>query len=51
MAEPVYEYKLVYFGSVDKFLAEGWEPNPGTSDVHRQLGSLVQTFVWMRRRK
>ena len=48
-----YEYELVYFGSVQAKLAEGWEPAPGMRQVTRVLTAgtgHVQTFVWMRRR-
>lgn len=49
-AEPVYEHRLVYFGEINKYLVDGWEPTPGTTHVIRYIGQIVHTHVWLRRR-
>jgi hypothetical protein len=48
MAE--YEHRLVYIGSLDEFLADGWEPTPGVAQVTKVFnGHIPQVYVWLRR--
>ena len=46
-----YDQKLIYFGSIQEALAEGWEPTPHVYHVIRYVGQMAQTWVWMRRPK
>ena len=46
-----YEHKLVYIGSLDEYLSDGWEPTPGVSQVNK-VGvntTIILTYVWLRR--